>query len=54
MSSRNFFLQIGISLRLSDKMLILGGGAVSKSQKYEEDPIILAIIRNLRDVENQI
>lgn len=41
-------------LRLSDRMLILGGGAVTKSQKYEEDPVLLTIIGDLRDIEAHI
>ena len=41
-------------LRLSDRMLILGGGTVTTSQKYEEDPVILAIIGELKDIEVQI
>lgn len=34
-------------LRLSEQMLILGGGAVTTSQKYEDDPVLLTIIGNL-------
>lgn len=41
-------------LRLSDRMLILGGGAVTTAQKNEDDPVILAIIGNLRDIEQHI
>lgn len=41
-------------LRLSDRMLILGGGAVTTSQKYEEDPVLLTIIGDLRDIELHI
>lgn len=41
-------------LRLSDRILILGGGAVTTSQSYEEDPVLLAIVGDLRDIECQI
>ena len=41
-------------LRLSDRMLILGRGTVTTVQKNAEDPVILAIIGNLRDIERQI
>lgn len=41
-------------LRLSDRMLILGGGAVTKSQKYEDDPVLLTIVGDLRDIECHI
>lgn len=41
-------------LRLSEQMLILGGGAATTSQKYEEDPVLLTIIGNLRDIEDHI
>lgn len=37
-------------LRLSDRILILGGGAVTTSQSYEEDPVLLAIVGDLRDI----
>lgn len=41
-------------LRLSERMLVLGGGAVSTSQKYEDDPVLLTIIGDLRDIEDHI
>lgn len=41
-------------IRLSDKLLILGNGAVTTSQSYEEDPALLAIIGQLREIERQI
>lgn len=41
-------------LRLSEQMLILGGGAVTTSQKYEDDPVLLTIIGRLQDVEDHI
>ena len=31
-------------LRLSEQILILGGGAVTISQRYEDDPVLLTII----------
>lgn len=41
-------------LRFSDQILVLGGGAVTTSQKYEEDPVLLTIIGDLRDIEEHI
>lgn len=41
-------------LRISERMLILGGGAVTTSQKYEDDPVLLTIIGDLRDIEDHI
>lgn len=41
-------------LRLSERMLILGGGAVTTSQRYEDDPVLLTIIGDLRDIEDHI
>ena len=41
-------------LRLSDSMLILGGGTVSRARKNSDDPVILTIIGSLRDIERHI
>ncbi len=41
-------------LRLSDRMLILGNGAVTTAQKNSEDTVLLTIIGDLRDVEKHI
>lgn len=41
-------------LRFSDQILVLGGGVVTTSQKYEEDPVLLTIIGDLRDIEEHI
>lgn len=41
-------------LRISERMLILGGGAVTTSQKYEDDLVLLTIIGDLRDIEDHI
>ncbi len=41
-------------LRLSDRMLIIGGGGVTKAQKYQDDPVMLKIIDDLRDIERNI
>lgn len=41
-------------LRLSEQMLILGGGAVTISQRYEDDPVLLTIIGELHDIEVHI
>ena len=41
-------------LRLSEQILILGGGAVTISQRYEDDPVLLTIIGELHDIEVHI
>lgn len=41
-------------LRFSDNMLVIGNGAVTKSQKYQEDPNLTAIINSLRNIERKI
>lgn len=41
-------------LRLSDKILILGGGAVTTAQKNEDDPVLLRFIDDLRDIDQRI
>lgn len=41
-------------LRLSEQMLILGGGAVTTSQRYEDDSVLLTLIGDLRDIEDHI
>lgn len=41
-------------IRLSDKLLILGNGAVTTSQSYEEDPCLSTIMKQLRKIERQI
>jgi len=41
-------------LRLSERMLILGGGAVTTALKNEDDPVLLAIIGDLREIEQHI
>ena len=41
-------------LRLSHRILILGGGAVSIAQKYEDDSVLLTIVGDLRDIEQHI
>lgn len=41
-------------LRLSERMLILGGGAVTTAQKNEDDPVIQAFINYLRDIEQNL
>lgn len=41
-------------LRLSDRMLILGNGAVTMVQKNRDDAVLLTIIGELRDIEQHI
>ncbi len=41
-------------LRLSDRMLILGNGAVTTAQRNSEDSVLLTIIGNLRDIERHL
>ncbi len=41
-------------LRLSDRLLILGNGAVTTAQKNREDVVLLTIIGSLRDIEQHI
>lgn len=41
-------------LRLSDRLLIFGNGAVTTAQTYEDDPTLLSIITDLREIEHRI
>jgi len=41
-------------LRISDRMLILGNGAITTAQKNEDDAVLLTIIGELRDIEQHI
>lgn len=41
-------------LRLSDRILVLGGGAVTTCQKYQDDPNVMSIIQQLRTIDKQI
>lgn len=41
-------------LRISDRMLILGNGAITTAQKNEDDAVLLTIIDELCDIEQHI
>lgn len=41
-------------LRLSDKVIVLGDGVVTTAGRNEDDPKILAITKELRDIEQHI
>lgn len=41
-------------LRLSDRLLIIGNGVVTTAQKNKDDPAILSIIKDLRNIERHI
>lgn len=41
-------------LRLSDRVLILGGGTVTSAKKNKDDQVILEIIGDLKDIEHSI
>jgi len=41
-------------IRISDKLLILGNGGIKKVARFEDDPVLLGIVNQLRDIEHQI
>lgn len=41
-------------LRVSEQILIIGGGGVTLKQKYQDDPAMLKAVNNLRDVYGKI
>ena len=41
-------------LRLSDKVIVLGDGVVTTAETNDDDPAILAITDELRDIEKHI
>lgn len=41
-------------LRLSERVLIIGNGGVTTARRYEEDPIHLAYVKKLRELDQQI
>lgn len=41
-------------IRISDRLLILGNGGVKKVDRFEDDPILLGIVNQLRNLEHQI
>ena len=41
-------------IRISDRLLILGNGGIKKVARFEDDPVLLGIVNQLRDIEPQI
>lgn len=41
-------------IRISDRLLILGNGGIKKVSRFEDDPVLLGIVNQLRDIEHLI
>ena len=41
-------------IRISERILVIGNGGIKKVRKYEDDPVLLDIVDNLRSIEHQI
>lgn len=41
-------------IRISDRLLIIGNGGIKTVSKFEEDPVLLGIVNELRDIEHQV
>ena len=41
-------------IRISDRLLIIGNGGIKKVVQFEDDPVLLGIVNQLRDIEHQI
>lgn len=41
-------------IRISDKLLILGGGGEKRTQTYEEDELLSAKVRTLQNIDNAL
>lgn len=41
-------------IRISDKLLILGGGGEKTTQTYDEDEILLDKINKLQNIDNKL
>lgn len=41
-------------IRISDRLIILGNGGVKKVTRFEDDPVLLKIVNQLRDIEHLI
>ena len=41
-------------IRISDKLLILGGGGIKMTAKYEEDELLLEIVRTLQNIDIEL
>ena len=41
-------------IRISDKILVIGNGGIKKTKTFQEDPALLGIVNQLRQIERQI
>lgn len=41
-------------LRFSDRLLVIGNGGVTKTQKWQDDPSTLTFVKELKSIEKQI
>lgn len=41
-------------IRISDRLLVIGNGGVKTVAKFEDDPVLLGIVNQLRTIEHQI
>lgn len=41
-------------IRISDRLLVIGNGGVKTVSKFEDDPVLLGIVNQLRMIEHQI
>ena len=43
-----------ICIRISDKILVIGNGGIKRTDTFQEDPALLSIVNQLRQIEHQI
>lgn len=41
-------------IRISDKILVIGNGGIKRTKTFQEDPALLGIVNQLRQIEHQI
>lgn len=41
-------------IRFSTRLLVIGNGGIKRVAKFEQDPILLSIVNQLRDIEHKI
>ncbi|MDM8269789.1 hypothetical protein QUW50_12175 [Barnesiella viscericola] len=41
-------------IRISDKILVIGNGGIKRTKTFQEDPALLSIVNQLRQIERQI
>lgn len=41
-------------IRISDKILVIGNGGIKRTKTFQEDPALLSIVNQLRQIEHQI